>query len=127
MGVHQRLLTFTTVNQNGFGRSWGDNDEIGDLPDSDDLRVFQIPASQQNAKSGTMARWETCIIVLLLRCSNRIFGTPLVIRTRIHDFLRKSKSICSLNSRCIYLFRVISAPRLHAKLFRVSTLSLFKC
>ena len=51
MGVHQRLLTFTTVGNSGFGRSWGDNDEVMELP-TEKLRVFQIPANVQNRNNG---------------------------------------------------------------------------
>ena len=47
MGVHQRLLTFTTIEKHGFGRSWGDNDDVMDLP-NETLRCFQIPANVQD-------------------------------------------------------------------------------
>lgn len=48
MGVHQRLLTFTTIEKHGFGRSWGDNDDVMDLP-NETLRCFQIPANVQDS------------------------------------------------------------------------------
>ena len=69
-------------------KSWGDNDEIADLPD-EHLRVFQIPASQasnqatrgkNNSINSSNGRWETCIIIMLLKCNNQTFGSPLVLR-----------------------------------------------
>ena len=81
-------LIRVSVNNSQLSKSWGDNDEIADLPD-EHLRVFQIPASQasnqatsgkNNSINSSNGRWETCIIIMLLKCNNQTFGSPLVLR-----------------------------------------------
>ena len=85
MGIHQRLLAFTEITNTGFGPSFGDNDDVNSLP-LEGLRIFQIPAAPstgrngQNTSSASTTRWESCILLIILKSDGYVKPDPLVMR-----------------------------------------------
>lgn len=82
MGIHQRLLTFTEITKTGFGPSFGDNDDVNSLP-LQGLRVFQIPAAPstgRNGQNGGTTRWESCILLIILKSGSYVKQDPLIMR-----------------------------------------------